>query len=492
MTAGIFARVPTVAAIVVVALLATATLTLAATSSAPPAVPTEAEPVELPYLVVPDVRRQAYVFAKGALEQSGFAWKVSGSVQGYAANVVATQSPAPGTRVVANGAPIINLQLARNSSYKQEGLPENQSPFKGRPVKLVVAQNAPKPATPETSSAAPAPDAPAAPTPEVVNPAATPAAKPAKPAAPNAPAPAARKPAFAQPGAPPEPLDEIALPARAKQLAKWVESHKKPTPRAVDHWLYQHNWIVTGAGFGWYGGAAALRTLVELDERVQKLWGVGGKSEAGRASRAREGRSEIAVRFRERLRALRRSERGFTLIESLASMTILMTVMGAMTSLMVSGTNAEVQMNKRFQAQTEARLGLDKLRKDVHCSYTVATSGTSAVISGVTYYPTTTLSMSSSCPTSGGGTTVTWCTVANGTGRYGLWRYLGAACSGGTGRKVADYLTNGVAFSYTAPVALSKELKTLGVLLVVNLTPLKPVRSYDLQDDLVLRNSVRA
>ena len=140
MTAGIFARVPTVAAIVVVALLATATLTLAATSTGADApVPAAPEPVEQPYLVVPDVRRQAYVFAKGALEQAGFAWKVNGSVQGYAANVVAVQSPAPGTRVVANGAPIISLQLSRNASYKQEGMPENASPYKGHPVKLVVA-----------------------------------------------------------------------------------------------------------------------------------------------------------------------------------------------------------------------------------------------------------------------------------------------------------------------------------------------------------------
>ena len=56
-----------------------------------------------------------------------------GSVQGYAANVVATQTPAPGTRVVANGAPIVSLELSRNPSYKQEGVPENASPYKGQP-----------------------------------------------------------------------------------------------------------------------------------------------------------------------------------------------------------------------------------------------------------------------------------------------------------------------------------------------------------------------
>jgi hypothetical protein len=261
MTAGLFARVPTVAAIVVVALLATATLTLAATSGTTAPVQAASEPVEQPSLVVPDVRRQAYVFAKGALEQAGFAWKVTGSIQGYAANVVAFQSPAPGTRVVANGAPIIHLQLARNSSYKQEGLPENASPFKGRPVKLFVVKKVVA-AAPKPAKAAP-----------VAKPAAKPVAKPAKTAA------AARKPDFVEAGAPTEPADEIVLTARAKQLDTWLDSHKNRTPRSVNHWLYQHNWIVTGAGFGWAGGAEALRVLIDVDERVQKLWGVGGKSE---------------------------------------------------------------------------------------------------------------------------------------------------------------------------------------------------------------------
>jgi hypothetical protein len=286
MTAGIFARVPTVAVIVVVALLGTATLTLAATSSGPTPVQAATEPVEQPFLVVPEVRGQVYVFAKGGLEQAGFAWKVTGAVKGFAANVVATQSPAPGTRVVANGAPIVSLQLAHNSAYKQEGLPENASPYKGRPVKLVVAKNGvarPAAPAPETSAPAVDPD---------VEPVATPKSKPAT--APKAAAPATRKPAFVVSGAPTEPLDEIALTVRAKRLGTWVESHKAPTPRAVDHWLYQHNWIVTGAGFGWSGGSAALRELIKLDERVQKLWKVGGKSEQV----ARRALAEVEARSR--------------------------------------------------------------------------------------------------------------------------------------------------------------------------------------------------
>ncbi len=197
------------------------------------------------------------------------------------------------------------------------------------------------------------------------------------------------------------------------------------------------------------------------------------------------------MRLGRRLRALLRSERGFTLIESLTSMTILMTVMGGMTALMVSGTNAEAEMNRRFQAQTEARLGLDKLRKDVHCSYDVTPAAANSI----------TLKMNAACPTSGGGTSITWCMTANLTGpqpRWGLWRYVSATCSG-TGRKVADYLTPApliasplVTFSYVAPVAGTKELKTLPVALNVNLAPTRPERVYSLTDNLVLRNSVRA
>ncbi len=61
-------------------------------------------------------------------------------------------------------------------------------------------------------------------------------------------------------------------------------------------------------------------------------------------------------RLLRRLQLLR-DERGYTLTELVTSMAILMTVMGALTALLVSGTNAEVEMNKRFQAQTEARIG---------------------------------------------------------------------------------------------------------------------------------------
>src|SRR5215207_2403425 len=280
MPAGVFGRLPRVGVIACAIALLTGTLAFAATSTlstpqTPVATPVAAAPGPL---VVPDVRNQAYVFAKGCLEQNGFAWRVEGSVPGFAANVVVSQSPRPGARVIADGAPIVVLHLSRNGSYAQEGLPENASPYAGKPARL-VGSVAPKPLKAKTTRARAT--AAAAPKPAATKPAATkPAAtKPtaAKPAA--AKSAAIRKPAFTVAGAPPEPADEITLDARAKGLAAWVEKHPRRSLANVDHWLYQHNWIVTGAEFGWARGAAALRTLIAVDTRVQKLWGVGDQSE---------------------------------------------------------------------------------------------------------------------------------------------------------------------------------------------------------------------
>jgi hypothetical protein len=48
----------------------------------------------------------------------------------------------------------------------------------------------------------------------------------------------------------------------------------------VNHWLYQHSWIVTGALFGWQDGAQALRILIRVDKSLQRRWDIGARSEA--------------------------------------------------------------------------------------------------------------------------------------------------------------------------------------------------------------------
>ena len=263
---------PRAVIVAVVWVLGTAAFTLAADntivgSSNPKA---SATPAAQPELIVPSVSGQAYVFAKGILEDSGFAWHVAGSVHGYSSNRVVTQSPAAGTRVVDTGAPTITLRLVRGP-YDQLGQPADNSPYGGTAIRLAglasVTTPAAKPKT--TPKAKPA-----------VKPKTKPAAKPkAKPAAKPTAKPAARPPAFTDKGAPKEPLDEMPLTQRAQRLEQWV-ARKPKTPANIQHWLYQHAWIVTGAKFGWWHGADALETLIRVDQHVEREWGIGAKSEA--------------------------------------------------------------------------------------------------------------------------------------------------------------------------------------------------------------------
>jgi hypothetical protein len=259
---------PRLAIAVVVVLLATATITFAAETRQAPAPAPATEPSVPATLLVPDVRRQAYVFAKTTLEEAGFAWRVTGPVAGYSANLVSTQSPAPGTIVLDTGAPSIVLSL-RHGRYSQDGAPENASPYPGTEVRLPGVPARPK--TAPKKKAAPAPRK-VAPRKKVA------AAKPKRAAKPKA---AAKRPrAFVVPGAKSEPLDEMPLPARARALDAWLTSHRRPTDNNVRYWLYQHAWIVTGAKLGWWRGEEALALLVEADERVQRIWGIGARSEA--------------------------------------------------------------------------------------------------------------------------------------------------------------------------------------------------------------------
>jgi hypothetical protein len=258
MALRIATRLPRLAIVGVVVLLASATLAvgaakkMAATPQGAPA------PVTTPTVTVPDITGQAFVFAKGTLEDAGLAWKVAGSVHGYAANKVAKQSPAAGTKLRDTGAPTITVTLER-TSYPEKGEPEDVSPYFGttvQPIGLPKTPVAPTPAAPT----------PAAPTPAAVKPKA--AAKPA----------ATRTPDFVVEGAPAEPQKEMPLTQRAHLLSAFLASRDK-TPANVRHFLYQHSWIVTGAKFGWWHGAKALRELIAADRAAQKRWGIGRKSE---------------------------------------------------------------------------------------------------------------------------------------------------------------------------------------------------------------------
>jgi type II secretory pathway pseudopilin PulG len=175
-----------------------------------------------------------------------------------------------------------------------------------------------------------------------------------------------------------------------------------------------------------------------------------------------------------RLRRLVRSrgEAGYTMIELVAVMAILMTVVTAVTALFVSGAKAEVELNKRFEAQQAARVAVDRLRREVHCSSGVTVTSAANI----------TVTLPSHCPSAGGAVAnVVYDTELVSSGRYRLRR---------AGVTIADYLTTGNVFSYVAP-----NPDTLGKLhlsVLVNINPNEGWKTWRLETDVVLRNTIRS
>jgi prepilin-type N-terminal cleavage/methylation domain-containing protein len=179
-----------------------------------------------------------------------------------------------------------------------------------------------------------------------------------------------------------------------------------------------------------------------------------------------------------------RGARGYSLVEMLTVISILGVVMTGLTTLFIQGSNAELDMNRRFQAQQDARVALDKLRREIHCAKAASTTGGNGAAAGVT------LSLPGPCPTAVGGatTSVTWCTVSVATNRYALYRKVASTCDN-TGTKSADFLTLQNAFDYKTQSTAS--LAKLRVQVTVDAKATDATTPYSLCDQIVLRNSSR-
>ena len=57
-------------------------------------------------------------------------------------------------------------------------------------------------------------------------------------------------------------------------------------------------------------------------------------------------------------------------------MIIMSVVLTGLTTLFVQGSNAELDMNRRFEAQQDSRVALDKIRREIHCAQGAATNPT--------------------------------------------------------------------------------------------------------------------
>jgi prepilin-type N-terminal cleavage/methylation domain-containing protein len=184
-----------------------------------------------------------------------------------------------------------------------------------------------------------------------------------------------------------------------------------------------------------------------------------------------------------------REEHGYSLIELLVVMVILGIVIGGLTTVFVSGSKAELDMNKRFVAQQNARLALTQLRNDLHVSCDASASNGQLLL-----FPST---GSSATPSCAGTPNIVWCTTAsvNNPSRYALYQASASSCtSPPAGKLYADYLTTNTLFTKNTPASGSKQRTSVTVDLPVNTNKASSattsVDRYELKDTIVLRNSL--
>lgn len=172
-----------------------------------------------------------------------------------------------------------------------------------------------------------------------------------------------------------------------------------------------------------------------------------------------------------------RGRGGYTLIELLTVLSIFLVIVTALTTLFVSGAKAELDANRRFEAQQSARIAADRMRREIHCGDALTLSSASSI----------TITLPAGCPTAGGTlTTVVYDTANVSTNRYTLRRKKGSEAA----VPIADYLTSGSVFSYVAPSA--DALGQLHVDMPVNVYPNEAWKEWGLVTDIVLRNTTRS
>jgi prepilin-type N-terminal cleavage/methylation domain-containing protein len=190
---------------------------------------------------------------------------------------------------------------------------------------------------------------------------------------------------------------------------------------------------------------------------------------------------EAAMVVYGRLREALTREHGYSLVELVVVVAILSVVVGSLSTIFVTASHGEQDMSRRVEAQSQARLGYDKLRREIRCASSVSPAGASSSI---------TLTMPSACPTSHGVTTVRWCVLAAPgapAGQYALYRSTAPTCST-SGVKWADYLRSTAVFNYS--VQSSQSLGSLAISLQVN-TKAGTSGGFNVSDAVVLRNSSR-
>jgi prepilin-type N-terminal cleavage/methylation domain-containing protein len=192
---------------------------------------------------------------------------------------------------------------------------------------------------------------------------------------------------------------------------------------------------------------------------------------------------------------------GYTLVETLVVMTILVVVIGALADGFTSASKTETDQTARADDQESARQALERLRRDIHCSSAASVTPRTAGVPTAGYTLNLTVNPNQCLAvTAGGGAGVIvggiasdgvqWCTVpiSGTTNRYGLYRTVVNACDAADAVFQVDYVTQPNVWDVVCGTNDSR-LETVSVDLAVNRAfNTRPGRTYDLKDQIALRN----
>ena len=186
---------------------------------------------------------------------------------------------------------------------------------------------------------------------------------------------------------------------------------------------------------------------------------------------------------------------GYTLVETLVVMTLLLIVIGSIADAFSSASKTEVDQTARASDQESARLTLQRLRRDIHCATSAQVQRTrdssdpSIIASPLGY--TLTLSVDPGiclAVTTSSSNTVQWCTVQKDTAghRFGVYRTISGNCNATDAVFQVDYVTKPDIWSMVCPTS---QLQAVAVDMPVNRDPVtRASRTYELQDTISLRN----
>jgi prepilin-type N-terminal cleavage/methylation domain-containing protein len=189
-------------------------------------------------------------------------------------------------------------------------------------------------------------------------------------------------------------------------------------------------------------------------------------------------------------------ESGFTVIELMVTMALLLVVVSAIAGTLVTASNHEARLNAMSQSQTQARQALSKLTREIHCAQTIKDTGGTSVASWTGAVSGMTLALPAGCPTGGAQpVTAMWCTVASGV-RWDLYRATQAGgnltCPGANGIRWAQYLTTSTPFSKVSGTFATGHFPLVHLNLPVQSNTTGTALPYSLAGDVAALNAVRS